>query len=72
MLRDKLGNDDEKPYEPKEGDKIDFMNSKSKAFIPAIIKKIRQGEEEGQVLTISYFVSNNEYIKEEVNYPDPK
>ena len=62
MLRDKLGNDDEKPYEPQEGDKIDFMNSKSKAFIPAIIKKIKKGDEEGQVLTISYFVSNNEYM----------
>lgn len=44
-LRDGLGDKEEKPYEPKEGDLIDFQEGKSKAYIPAVIKKITKNQE---------------------------
>lgn len=44
-LRDALTNPEDKPYVPKEGDLIDFQENKSKAYIPAVIKKITKNEE---------------------------
>ena len=61
-LREGLANKEEKPYVPKDGDLIDFQENKSKAYIPAVIKKITMNSDGTMQCDVSYFVANNNYM----------
>ena len=57
-----MGNKEDQPYVPKDGDLIDFQENKSKAYIPAIIKKISKNSDGTLSCEVSYFVANNNYM----------
>lgn len=42
-------------------------------FIPGIVKEVKKGEEEGVLsVTVSYYVSDGEFAKDTLDYPDRK
>lgn len=73
MLRNKSSELDDKPYIPKKGDKIDYMHPKIGKYIPAIVKDVKNSEDEGFLkVDVSYYVSDNEWAKDTLEFPDRK
>lgn len=49
------------------------MHPKIGKFIPALVKDVKKGEEEGSLIVdVSYYITDGEFAKDTIDFPDRK